>query len=115
MRLIALTPFGQKLIELSFDNTQVHATRLPDTRLPPTLLLSVLQLTLWPAASVRAGLQAPARLEEQAGERRLVEADNLLMEVGYTGAGNPPDKLRIVLPAAGLHLTIETLNTDSTP
>ena len=105
MQFVALTPFGQKLIHVDYDNRQVNAYLLPHQKLPPALLLSLLQLASWPADSVRVGLEVSLRLEESGEGRRILHGDDVLVEVTY----HSREALSITLPAPGLEITIRTL------
>jgi hypothetical protein len=115
MRLVGLTPFGQKLIQLRYDNRDASADRLPDERLPPALLLSLLQLALWPANSVRSGLDPSLALSESADQRRILADGKVLVEVSYRGDRRAFGEMRIALPSAAMELEIVTLETTSTP
>jgi hypothetical protein len=111
MRLAGLTPFGQKLIQASYDNREARADTLPDDRLDPSLLLALLQITLWPADSVRAGLASRSMvLEEREGMRRVLQDGNVLLAVGYTGSLPPFGDMRIEFPAAHMKFDVKTLD-----
>jgi hypothetical protein len=100
------------LIELSYDNQSVNAPTLPDARLNPALLVALLQLALWPADAVRAGLGAPLTLEETPTGRRILSRDEPLLTIDH--GGDPAHRrMRLTMPGAGLELAIETL--DATP
>ena len=114
MRFAGLTPFGQKLVQASFDNHQAKAELMLDKRLEPTLLLTILQLALWPIESVRTGLDGSALLDETAGQRRILDGDNLILEVSYTGDRSPFGNMQIKFPSARMALEIKTLDTNST-
>jgi len=114
MRFAGLTPFGHKLVQASFDNRQVSAEVLPDKRLDPALLLALLQLALWPADSVRAGLGATVAVEESTGQRRVLDNGNLVMEVDYTGDRLTNGNMRIAFPAAQIEFAVTTLDTERT-
>jgi hypothetical protein len=114
MRFAGLTPFGHKLVQASFDNREVSAQVQPDKRLDPALLLAMLQLALWPAERVRAGLSDALALEERAGQRRILDNGNLVMEVDYTGDRLASGDMRIVFPAAEIEITVTTLDTERT-
>jgi hypothetical protein len=114
MRFAGLTPFGQKLVQASFDNREVRAAVLPDKRLDPALLLALLQLALWPADSVRAGLGTAVVVEESTGQRRVLDNGNLVMEVDYTGDRLSNSGMRIVFPAVQLEFAVTTLDSELT-
>ena len=112
MRFVGLTPFGQKLIEGGYDNHTVRATLVPDKRLSPSLLLAMLQICLWPANEVRAGLGDSALVEESAGQRQILVNGKPVLQVSYTGGLPPATNMRIVLPAAQMEFEVTTLASD---
>lgn len=114
MRFAGLTPFGQKLLQASYDNLAVKADVLPDKRLDPALFMAFLQIALWPAESVRAGLGDSAVLEEREGQRRVLDNGRLVMQVGYTGGRLAPGDMHIVFPAAQMELDVTTLDIPGT-
>jgi hypothetical protein len=109
MRFVGLTPFGQTLLRVGYDNQTTTASTLPDARLPPALLIALMQIALWPADSVRAGLEAPLRLEETAGQRRLLNGDLTTLTINYSGDQPPYRRMQIAIPAAEIELDVETL------
>jgi hypothetical protein len=110
MRFAGLTPFGQKLIQLEYDNREARATMVADSRINPTLLIALLQLALWPADTVRAGLEAPLVLEENAHQRRILKHGEPIITIAHDGGQVPWRKVNMTVHAADLELTIETLN-----
>ena len=111
MRFAGLTPFGQKMIQASYDNRDVAVQLWPDSRLDPVLLLALLQLAWWPPESVRNGLDPSLVFDQQPGLRRLLLNGKLVLEVGYTDDQFLLGNMHIVLPAATLELDIKTLET----
>jgi len=110
LRFAGLTPFGQKIIQLGYDNRAASATTIPDSRISPALLVALLQIALWPADAVRAGLEAPLTLEESDGQRRILNRGEPTMTIEH-GAGQPPwRKIHMTVHAADLELSIETLD-----
>lgn len=109
MHLVALTPFGQTLLQANFDNRVASATKTPDERLNPTLLIALLQLSLWPAESVQKGLQLPLTLIDEPGRRLIADGEETLLSIEYTGNMPPYRRLRLTIPAADLEIDIETL------
>ena len=115
MRLAVLTPFGHKLVEMRYDNREATAAATPDPRLDPALTMALLQLALWPADAVRAGLGAGMTIEEGGRQRRILLAGEILMIVNYTGDAAPYRRLQLALPAARLELDVETLSDMEKP
>lgn len=113
LRFVALTPFGQKLLQLSYDNHTTNAAKLPgiktDSRLSPAMLVALLQITLWPAEAVRRGLAAPLTLEENAGRRILANAGVPILSIEYRGAGAPWQLMHLNIPQLGIDIDVETL------
>ena len=110
LRMVGVTPFGHKLIELNYDNQTVKASTTPDTRLSPTLLVALLQMALWPQASVREGLQTPLTLEDKGTQRRIMHGSNPVLTITHDNAPPPYRQLQMTLHAADLELRIETLD-----
>lgn len=109
LRFVAMSPLGQTLLRASYDNQTATAGKLSDARLSPLLLIAQLQLALWPADSVRAGLEAPLRLEESAGRRRILNGDETVLTIDYDGDRPPFRRMRMAIPAANIELDVETL------
>lgn len=114
MRFVGLTPFGHSLLKASYDNRTATATQLADTRLSPILLIALLQIALWPADALRAGLEAPLRLEESDGQRRILNRDDVTLAIDYVGTQPPYQRIKVELPGAGIQLDIETLPGNAT-
>lgn len=108
LRFVGLTPFGHKLLEVSYDNRLVTASALPDPRLSPSLLIALLQLSLWPADTVRSGLQHPLTLEDSPTQRRIMKYDEPLLTIDYQGTSTQR-RLHAILHAVNIELDIETL------
>ena len=118
IRFVATTPFGQKLMQLSYDNRELHVDRSLARGLDPALLLALVQIASWPAERVRAGLASATLMDETAGMRREIRNGSngkALVVVRYTRGLPPQGDLRIELPTAGVELTITNLNRPSAP
>lgn len=109
LHFVGLTPFGHTLLQVSYDNREAHATIAPDRRISPALLIALLQIALWPADSIRAGLEAPLTLEESGGQRRIVNQGETTLSIDYIGERPPYRRMILSLPAADIELDIETL------
>jgi uncharacterized protein DUF3261 len=109
LRFVGLTPFGQKVLQLNYDNRAVSATTFTDSRINPALLVALLQLTLWPADAVRAGLEAPLTMEETIHRRNILNRDELTMSIDRSSGQPPYRRIQISVPTADLKLVIETL------
>lgn len=106
---VGLTPFGQKMLHVRYDNQVASALLNPDKRLPPALMLSLLQLALWPAASVQAGLDAESKLQQQDNSRIISRHGQLLMQIDYADIALPYAQMKIDLPSVKLKLEIRNL------
>ena len=120
MRFVLTTPFGQKLMQMAFDNARVkvEAPSLPG--LDPLVLLALMQIAAWPVDSVRLGLSGSAQLVDvplvDASQMRALARDGVdLVTITYT-RGRPPlaDQL-IALPAHGVALSIVNLDLAEAP
>jgi len=109
MQLIGLTPFGHKLVHISYDNDEAKAIVSPNSRFDPTLTIAVMQLALWPVESVRKGLGEAMLLEESVGHRRYLSNNKLVLDVHYVNPDAPTNKFHLSFPLVGLILDIETL------
>ena len=115
MRFVGTTPFGQKLVQLSFDNDRVMVAASLMKGLDPILLLGLVQIATWPAESVRAGLGDSALVVDTEGQRRLVKDDSDLVLIKYTRGRPPLGDVFIQLPKAGVEFTIINLDVADTP
>lgn len=109
IRFVGMTPFGQTLLRVSYDNRTATATKLPDSRLSPAQLVALLQLALWPADTVRAGLEAPLHLEENPGQRRILNRDKVTLSIDYNGDQPPYHQMQLHFHAEDIELDVETL------
>ncbi|MEI7614072.1 MAG: DUF3261 domain-containing protein [Betaproteobacteria bacterium] len=114
MRFAGLTPFGHKLVQAHYDNLQVTADVVPDKRLDPVLLFAFLQIALWPADSVRGGLDGALRLDDGVSNRQVFKDGRLVVDVSYTGMRPPYGNMRIDFPLAGMEIEVTTLDGQAT-
>lgn len=110
LRFVALTPMGQTLFRLLWDNRNIVADLPPALagRMEPALLPALVQIANWPAAAVRAGLQAGSRLAEQDGGREVRVGDDAVLLTECLG-GIPCRRLHLSAPAAGFVLDADTV------
>ncbi|MCB5183727.1 DUF3261 domain-containing protein [Methylobacillus gramineus] len=106
---VGLTLFGQKIMHLRYNNHDASALLSPDKRLDPALMLALLQLALWPADAVMAGLDPAMQLEESAQARHINRGGKVLMDIQYTDPAIPYRQLAISIPAAQMTLNITSL------
>ncbi len=114
IRIAGMTPFGQKLLQVSFDNRDVSTETFPGKGLDPVLLLALVQVATWPAEQVRAGLDGADVIDEfmdnAPAQRRLVKDGKDIVVIRYTRGRPPAGDMRIELPAAGVEFSISNLD-----
>ena len=106
---VGLTPFGQKLVHISYDNQSVITRTIPDKRLDPTIMLALIQLSLWPAESVRMGLSKSLVLEETDSQRSIIAGKQVIMQMHYTDNTMPHQALEVALPTMEMILEVVSL------
>jgi hypothetical protein len=106
MNLVVSSPLGQTLFTV-----QVRGrAALVDARVPlppgldPQLLPALVQLALWPAEALRAGLEPGTTLEQDGPRRSLLHKGRVVWTVARDGAG-----LVLENPAQGLTVRVRTL------
>lgn len=110
LRVVAVTPFGQKLIEMEYDNKVLHGGAAAP-QLDPMLLAMLVQLALWPADAVRNGLSESLMMDANSGHRRIVYDGETLVSVEYEGQTR--GRMRIRVPQAGLFALVHDLHAPS--
>ncbi|MGE5467380.1 MAG: DUF3261 domain-containing protein [Ignavibacteria bacterium] len=110
LRFVGLTPMGQTLLQVGYDNRAATARLLPDSRLSATLLVAFLQIALWPSEAVRAGLKEPLTLEDDGAVRRIRDRGDVVMSVAYAAGGERHRRMRFSIPAMGVSVDVETLD-----
>lgn len=76
LRFVALSPLGQTVFAVSWENGALHAT-LPEAlagRIDPALFPALIQIALWPDDAVRRGLSTELELHADAHGRQLRRA-----------------------------------------
>ena len=83
LRMVGLTPFGQRLITLLWDGQKLLEERT--AHLPQTVqgerILSDVQLMYWPLPALRAALPAGWRVEQEGGVRRVFDAEREIIKI----------------------------------
>ncbi len=110
MRLAGLTPMGQRVFDVVFDNKHATANSIADNRLDFRVLLALVQLAVWPRDRVEAALPSGFRLEEIGHERRLLHEDRAIAAIARSGEPPAYTTLDISISAAGLNVMIETID-----
>lgn len=114
MRFVGMTPFGQKLVQLDFDNHKIKVEAFPGKGPDPVMLLALVQVATWPAERVRRGLDDAVAVEDAEGLRRLVKDGKDIVVIRYTRGRPPLGDMSIQLPAAGVEFTIVNLDVADT-
>lgn len=104
LRFAGMTPLGQTLFFVSWENAILHADLPPviASRLDPAILPALVQIAMWPPAAVRAGLSPELELIEEAGRRQVRRKDvgsgENILDISWEG-NLPYRQLHIVAPA----------------
>jgi hypothetical protein len=114
LRFAGMTPLGNKVLQINYNNLETTALMLPTQKLDPVLMVALVQLTLWPADSVRTGLKGSLKLEETKDTRRILNGDETLLSVRRFGDKPPYSRLQMTIPSVELELNIKTLSTTQT-
>lgn len=107
LHLAVLTPMGQTLGHLAWDGKRLDWQGLPQWATLAHGLPALVQVHLWPTASVRAGLRGASLTETDAGRELRGDEGGLLL--GLRNAPPPPGSVEIDYPGAGLWLRVEPL------
>ncbi len=111
LSLVASTPLGQTLFVVRAQDGEVKV----DARIPlpgdldPRVLPALVQLALWPAEALRAGLGPEARLEQDGARRTLLYQDKVVWTVIWEGTAPPYRRLELTNPVLGLSVRVRTL------
>jgi len=108
MQFVALTPFGQKVLHVAYDNKIASAQMLPDAHLDAAQLLALLQIALWPADMVKQGLRDLTLLDAPTG-RQIMADGKIVIDVRHDASPRPYQHLRIAMPTLDASLDMETL------
>jgi len=109
LRLVALTPLGQVLLQLVDNNREIKVERALSDRLEAVQIVGLLQMALWPATSVSTGLQGGLVLEESSASRRIMSGAQAVLAITYDSGRVPSDNYQLRLPTGGLTLDVKVL------
>lgn len=110
MQFVAITPFGQKVLHVSYDNQASRAILLPTKRLDAAQLLALLQIALWPEDAVRQGLAAELQLQTTPTTREVLVDGQLMLRISHDNSPRPYAWLRIEMPTFDVSLDMQTLS-----
>ncbi len=111
LRFAALTPLGQTLAQVSWENHMLLAELSPalEGRLNGALFLTLIQVATSPAEQVRAGLSERLVLIEKDGQRIINDGQRDVLVVSWEGRTLPYERLHFEAPTAGLIIEARTL------
>lgn len=114
LHFAGLTPLGQTLIQVSWENGALRADMPPALadRLDGTLFPALLQIATWPAEEVRKGLPEGLALMEEVDRRTISDGRQDILTVSWEGKTLPYQRLRFDAPAAGLSIDVRTLDEE---
>lgn len=113
MRMVVLTPMGQKLMELRYAPPRVEQLAGASSRLDPAMLITLVQLALWPADSVQAGLRGPVEWRAAYGQRQLSIDGKPLVYMTFEGSLPYPERLTMRIDSPRMELDIRTLHDET--
>lgn len=115
LRFAGMTPLGQTLMSVSWENGALRADLPPAlaARFDPALLPALVQIAMWPAASVRAGLSPELELIEEEPNRRKLRRKSAggeedVLDISWEGT-LPYQRLRIVAPM-GVRIDVKAID-----
>lgn len=108
LRLAGLTPLGQKVLQVAYDNRRVAIeTSLPERVADASQIVALIQLALWPASSVRSGLQDDGvQVQEDGRMRRFVKNGQMFFSISREGEAPPYHRVVLQHPERDMTLTI---------
>jgi hypothetical protein len=102
--------FGQRVLSISYDGNQLKTWR--HVMLPAQVrgedVLDDMQLALWPAAAIAAGLPAGWRIADAGLQRRLYLKDRLVVSIDYSAMPRWSGTIRMNNLHYGYRLTIQS-------
>jgi hypothetical protein len=108
--LVGLSGFDRRVLTVRYDGTEF--VEEADSRLPAAFrgarILQDLQLVYGPAAAIAAALPAGFRLEEDAGERRLLRDGVVVVRIRCAGPIRLRGRCEYEAPAGDHRLTIDS-------
>lgn len=110
LRLVGLTPFGQRLISLLWDGRQLVEER--DSHVPRSVqgkrILRDMQLIYWPLPALRTVLPPNWRVEQENGVRRVFDAERELITIECTVADPWQGRCVFMHLVYGYRLTLDS-------
>lgn len=113
LRFVGLSPFGQTLMSVSWENGVLRAQLPPalQGKLDPAALLALIQIAQWPEDQVRAGLGPQWEMTATSNRRRLqlTGQNNTMLDISWNGLP-PYERLSIVAPGANFRMDATRLD-----
>lgn len=93
IRLSALGPLGQRLLDIRYDGRQLEAVTSPrvETPLSARWILAQMQLAYWPLNALQSAYGPPWRLRVTPNQRILYLDNDRLVTVTYRALGEAPE------------------------
>ncbi|MBT0568754.1 DUF3261 domain-containing protein [Curvibacter sp. CHRR-16] len=103
------SPLGPKLMQAQWAPPRLAQEQPAGLPVTAGLLAALVQMALWPSASVQAGLHGAHTWVDEPGRRQLWVGGRLWLDVQYSGQLPTPSALQIRLPVHALEMHINTL------
>jgi hypothetical protein len=101
---------GQRLIDVHFDGASITEKRsplLPDAVTGARILRDVM-LAYWPREALMAALPTGWRIEDAAGQRRVLSGDERVITIEYSGEPRWRGRAHLIQHRLGYSLTIDS-------
>ncbi|HKY07728.1 MAG TPA: DUF3261 domain-containing protein [Candidatus Binatia bacterium] len=111
---LVVLAMNQRVLSLRYDGRSLESWRHPALPLEvrDENVLQDMQLALWPLESLRQGLPAGWRIEENGLRRTLLAGELPVTEIYYSGSPPWSGTITLVNLQYGYRLTIESVRTD---
>ena len=113
VRVVGMTPLGQTLLQLDFDNRQVTAVSSIKA-ISPVMLMALVQIGGWPVERVRQGIDPALTIEESAAGRTVWRDGRAILSIRYTRGLPPAGDQVVMLADTDVVMTIVNLNVAET-
>ena len=106
MKLVALSPSGQRLLSLEYDGDKLTQESHTQYELPGREILAIIQFATWPESSIRS--HYPERdgwiVETAVNQRILLTASGAVLKISYQ-----PEALSVENYLHGYRVIVDTL------
>lgn len=106
--------YGQRVFTLRYDGTTLEESRsmMMPREIRGSDILSDMQLSLWPTASIRAALPAEWSLSDSSEQRVLSRGEQAIISITYENRESSSPLLRLVNHEVGYSLFIRSAAQD---